>query len=180
MRYASHRRGTLRGILLSLLVAVTLTASATPPAARQGEHASANFALCRDGAPSCDPRQLSKSERVTVAAFEAGRNFAACATGEGRCDWTRLTDRQLNAVALARVSVAPVPAPPPELATFNMGQTVPAPDVAENGSYAGQLNANGVPKTVHVNGYYRKDGTYVRGHYRSPPNSNPPAKKRKK
>jgi hypothetical protein len=46
--------------------------------------------------------------------------------------------------------------------------------VAENGSYAGEPNANGVPKTVHVNGYYRKDGTYVREHYRSPPNSNPP------
>ena len=46
--------------------------------------------------------------------------------------------------------------------------------VAENGSYYGEPNANGVPKTVHVNGYYRKDGTYVRGHYRSAPNSNPP------
>jgi hypothetical protein len=25
------------------------------------------------------------------------------------------------------------------------------------------------PKTVHVNGYYRKDGTYVKPHYRSAP-----------
>jgi molybdate-binding protein len=41
--------------------------------------------------------------------------------------------------------------------------------VAENGSYYGQPNQYGVPKTVHVNGYYRKDGTYVRGHYRSAP-----------
>ncbi len=41
--------------------------------------------------------------------------------------------------------------------------------VAENGSYYGQPNAVGVPKTVHVNGYFRKDGTYVRGHYRSSP-----------
>jgi hypothetical protein len=45
--------------------------------------------------------------------------------------------------------------------------------VAENGSYYGELNKNGVPKTVPVRGYYRKDGTYVRGHYRSPPGSNP-------
>src|ERR1051325_1283735 len=30
-------------------------------------------------------------------------------------------------------------------------------------------------KTVHVNGYTRSDGTYVRGHYRSPPYSNPPS-----
>ena len=45
--------------------------------------------------------------------------------------------------------------------------------VAENGSYYGEPNVNGVPKTVHVDGYYRQDGTHVRGHYRSPPNSNP-------
>jgi hypothetical protein len=136
--------------------------------------------LCRDGAPSCDPRQLSKSERATVAAFEAGRNFVACVSGEGRCDWTRLTERQLNAIAEVRASVAPVPVPSPEQASVNTGQTAPVPDVAENGSYAGQLNANGVPKTVHVNGYYRKDGTYVRGHYRSPPYSNPPKTRKKK
>ncbi len=43
------------------------------------------------------------------------------------------------------------------------------PFVAENGSYYGELNDYGVPKTVHVRGYYRKDGTYVRGHYRSRP-----------
>lgn len=46
-----------------------------------------------------------------------------------------------------------------------------APYVAENGSYYGELNDYGVPKTVHVGGYYRKDGTYVRGHYRSKPGS---------
>ena len=44
---------------------------------------------------------------------------------------------------------------------------------AENGSHYGDLNENGVPKTVPVNGYFRADGTYVRGYYRSPPGSNP-------
>ena len=43
------------------------------------------------------------------------------------------------------------------------------PAVAENGSYYGEPNQYGVPKTVPVSGYYRKDGTYVRGHYRSAP-----------
>ena len=44
------------------------------------------------------------------------------------------------------------------------------PNVAENGSYYGEISVNtGRPKTVHVRGYYRKDGTYVRGHYRSKP-----------
>jgi hypothetical protein len=44
-----------------------------------------------------------------------------------------------------------------------------AKPTAENGSYYGQPNVMGVPKTVHVSGYYCKDGTYVRGHYRSKP-----------
>jgi hypothetical protein len=52
--------------------------------------------------------------------------------------------------------------------------------VAENGSYYGQPNVNGVPKTVGVSGYTRKDGTYVRGHYRSAPGSNPPSTRRRK
>jgi len=43
------------------------------------------------------------------------------------------------------------------------------PGVAENGSYYGEPNQYGIPKTVSVGGYYRKDGTYVRGHYRSAP-----------
>lgn len=39
---------------------------------------------------------------------------------------------------------------------------------AENGSCYGDIsNLSGKPKTVAVRGYYRKDGTYVRGHYRS-------------
>ena len=39
---------------------------------------------------------------------------------------------------------------------------------AENGSCYGDISKNtGRQKTVPVRGYYRKDGTYVRGHYRS-------------
>ncbi len=47
---------------------------------------------------------------------------------------------------------------------------VPSPvrSCAENGSCYGDISTvNGMPKTNHVNGYFRKDGTYVRGHYRS-------------
>ncbi|MFL6283566.1 MAG: surface-adhesin E family protein [Pyrinomonadaceae bacterium] len=44
------------------------------------------------------------------------------------------------------------------------------PPVAENGSYYGEISPRtGRPKTVHVEGYTRRDGTYVRGHYRSAP-----------
>ena len=45
-----------------------------------------------------------------------------------------------------------------------------SPSCTESGSCYGDISpATGSPKTVHVNGYYRKDGTYVRPHYRSPP-----------
>jgi len=44
------------------------------------------------------------------------------------------------------------------------------PPVAENGSYYGEISERtGRPKTVHISGYYRRDGTYVREHYRSSP-----------
>ena len=44
------------------------------------------------------------------------------------------------------------------------------PYCAENGSCYGDISAaTGRAKTVSVGGYYRKNGTYVRGHYRSAP-----------
>ena len=50
----------------------------------------------------------------------------------------------------------PTPAPP-----YGSG-------CAENGSCYGDVsNINGMPKTNPVSGYFRRDGTYVRGHYRS-------------
>jgi micrococcal nuclease len=46
----------------------------------------------------------------------------------------------------------------------------PGPRVAENGSYYGEISERtGRPKTVQVQGYTRRDGTYVRGHFRSSP-----------
>jgi hypothetical protein len=48
--------------------------------------------------------------------------------------------------------------------------TYSVPPVAGSGSYYGEISENtGRPKTVYVHPYYRKDGTYVRSHYRSSP-----------
>jgi hypothetical protein len=67
------------------------------------------------------------------------------------------------------LSTQPTRSPAP---TSSVG-TIPSPSVypsvGENGSYYGEPNAYGVPKTVYVNGYYRSDGTYVRSHFRSSP-----------
>ena len=61
----------------------------------------------------------------------------------------------------------------PASASTQSSETQPtagAPVCAENNSCYGDKSENtGRPKTIHVEGYYRKDGTYVRGHYRSKP-----------
>lgn len=73
----------------------------------------------------------------------------------------------------------PVALPRDEASTRPESNSKIIPLCAENGSCYGDPNVNGVPKTVHVRGYFRKDGTYVRSHFRSPPNSNPPKLRRR-
>ena len=49
-------------------------------------------------------------------------------------------------------------------------RTTPVPSTlcAENGTCYGDISSRtGLPKTVPVHGYYRSNGTYVRGYYRS-------------
>ncbi len=59
---------------------------------------------------------------------------------------------------------------PPSTSASEEITTFSGPGIAENGSYYGETSAlTGRPKTIPVKGYYRKDGTYVRGHYRSKP-----------
>lgn len=179
---------TLFRVLIALLLVLSALAAAGQDA-NVGETRS-NYSLCRDAEAGCDPRLLSIDERRVVAAVENGRNFSACVSGRGRCDWTRLSDSQLETLTEIRRQTAAeaaerrLSALGPVFASVEaeakyvhapevVGATKPRGQAGENGSYYGQLNANGVPKTVAVKGYYRKDGTYVRGHYRSKPKSNP-------
>ena len=65
-----------------------------------------------------------------------------------------------TAVASATRPTAARPSQPPA--------ATPKPACSESGScYGDTSEATGKPKTVYVPGYYRKDGTYVRGYYRS-------------
>lgn len=71
-------------------------------------------------------------------------------------------------------AVEPVPSYQPPFAepapVYQSPPVVPRYGCAENGSCYGDISElTGNPKTVHVGGYYRRDGTYVRGHYRSKP-----------
>ena len=80
----------------------------------------------------------------------------------------------LVVIILAAVSCARVTAPPSATTcthsanNYLVGPAF-APPIAENGSFYGELNQYGVPKTVFVHGYFRSDGTYVRSYYRSRP-----------
>lgn len=53
--------------------------------------------------------------------------------------------------------------------TKSRGVSIP-PYRAENGDYRGRDNDfNGRSEPVYVRGYYKKNGTYVRSHYRAKP-----------
>lgn len=75
-----------------------------------------------------------------------------------------------SAASLALVSQPTPKAQTTSLPTPTVSRFPPLiyPACAENGSCYGDISiATGRPKTVRVGGYYRRDGTYVRGHYRS-------------
>src|SRR6185437_4479520 len=120
------------------------------------EHAR-NLQACLSGFGYCDHSLLISAETPRVATAEHARNLQACLSGFGYCDHSLLTT-PIAAGGKVNTTVTPN-------TSTQSSPTSVAPQCAENGSCYGDPNANGVPKTVHVDGYYRKDGTYVRGHY---------------
>ena len=132
---------------------------------------SRNFHNCRAGIASrCDSSLLTDAQRDTVRQATLSRNFHNCRTGiASSCDSSLLTDAQQAAVTATRQPPTSSLAVP-STSAVREAEKVSAPGCAENGSCYGDISeATGRPKTVHVNGYYRRDGTYVRGHYRSRP-----------
>jgi hypothetical protein len=124
------------------------------------------------GSKSPDVSGLSSDDRTSIE--------AACSTSKylnGPASYHQCLQQQLRELSGSK---APGLSSENQVSQSGVTQTThPLPVsgtglCAENGSCYGDPNVNGVPKTVHVNGYYRKDGTYVRGHYRSAPGTNPP------
>ena len=109
---------------------------------------------------TCGHTAVAQQNNQSATDYQHRQNVSACESGWGRCNESLLTPAENTQLAVVHhrqtVLSTPVTAP-----------------VAENGSYYGELNANGVPKTVSVQGYTRSDGTYVRGYYRSAPGTNP-------
>jgi|ERR1035437_2284867 hypothetical protein len=111
---------------------------------------------------------LSYDDRSSIelacinAKVEGPATYHACLNQQ-----LRLLESQSASSARVRVKSPPQPGVPN---TAALPSTTPAasPLCAENGSCYGDISARtGLPKTVPVHGYYRANGTYVRGYYRS-------------
>ena len=138
-----------------------------------------NLRYCKSGSPLCNHGLLTGDEKTTVAQAERENNLQYCKSSSPLCDQALLTGYRAVVATGGHATDSGSPRvegliPDPSATRSPVGSVSGLPGVAENGSYYGEPNANGVPRTAHVDGYTRKDGTYVRGYYRSPPNSNPP------
>ena len=150
-----------------------------------------NVQACGYGIGQCSEGLLSPAEAAQVNTIRRRMNVQACEYGLGLCRKSLLTPSEAAVVRSTKAGqesfVIPYPltsmgetsaAPPTALDTqlnalLKVLPTPAIPAVAENGSYYGEPNNNGVPKTVLVNGYTRSNGTYVQGYYRSAPGTNP-------
>jgi hypothetical protein len=150
-----------------------------------------NVQACGYGIGECNEGLLSTTEAVQVTAIRRRQRIAACQYATGQCNQTEAAPSD-SAVACSTSSADQYLASPylptsmveiPTFASASLDAELNAllkvllpsvgASVAQNGSYYGEPNKYGVPKTVLVNGYTRGDGTYVRGYYRSAPGTNP-------
>jgi hypothetical protein len=126
-----------------------------------------NFSSCLSGYSACKLEDLSPEQRSKVAASNYERNLSRCLSGSPTCKLEELAATDLEKVRKGREEAAARTASP------SVGTSVPTyvpsgPGCAENGSCYGAVSTiTGLPKTIAVSGYYRRNGTYVRGHYRS-------------
>jgi len=150
-----------------------------------------NVQACGYGIGECNKALLLPDEAAQVLAIRHRMNVQACGYGIGECREDLLTPSEAAVVRSTRarqenfVMSYPLPSMVETSATVSTSldtqinalfkallTSVGAP-AAENSSYYGELNKNGIPKTVQVSGYTRSNGTYVQGYYRSAPGTNP-------
>ena len=150
-----------------------------------------NVQACGYGIGQCDERHLSSAEAAQVSTIRHRMNVQAYGCGVGQYRDALLTSSEAVAVRSTKAGQGSIAIPDPLPSIGEISTAAPtsfdtqinallrtlltsvSPPVAENGSYYGEPNQNGVPKTVHVNGYTRSNGTYVQGYYRSAPRTNP-------
>ncbi|MFK4720533.1 hypothetical protein ABIE89_001633 [Bradyrhizobium niftali] len=136
-------------------------------ASAAARRADRNFSSCSNGYASCKLGDLLPEQRERVAVAAKERNLSRCLASLSTCKVDELSADDLQNIQKKRQETAALPSA--------QGPIVPVPSYvprspgcAENGSCYGDVSAlTGLPKTVAVRGYFRSNGTYVRGHYRS-------------
>jgi hypothetical protein len=112
-----------------------------------------NLHACQRGYSSCDTSLLTEPQQQQVYQLQLGTNDTAALQFN--------IPRNIKPCGIDSSNCRSLPQLRP-VNPAHIGQC------AENGSCYGDISKlTGRPKTVHVRGYYRKDGTYVRSHYRS-------------
>jgi hypothetical protein len=132
--------------------------AARAPDSSSGNRANLQYCLIGNRI-GCRHNELQPDHLAAVRQAEYQANLQYCLTGNRiGCRHDEL--RGDDATAVAGVESGP--------ATPTAAPSQSSPACAENGSCYGHISAaTGRPKTVPVDGYYRSDGTYVRGYYRS-------------
>ena len=149
-------------LLFLSIFTLTATGKADTYAEVQKAEYERNLRTCLGGYPAlCDHALLSQehAEQAKRAEYGKSSNFGKYEASPPAHNYTP----PVNVVNQPYTTSYPPP-------TYNPPQTPPTYNApcAENGSCYGDLSSiTGLPKTVSVHGYYRRDGTYVRGHYRS-------------
>lgn len=120
------------------------------------------------------------SVSINADSFEYDKNLISCQHDFLSCNLSLLKDADKKDIDLAKIqlnqkiALAEAQKSSQNLivnqASSSASSQIAYKKCAENGSCYGDISSlTGRPKTVAVKGYYRKDGTYVRGHYRSKP-----------
>ena len=120
------------------------------------------------------------SAQIFADDFEYQKNLIACQHHFSTCDVNLLKRKDSKDIDRTKVELSKQLKEKAKLARINSSSSQAkigsssshsaSTGCAENGSCYGDVSVNtGRPKTIAVKGYTRKDGTYVRGHYRSKP-----------
>lgn len=115
-------------------------------------------------------KTISPDQAVLVMADANG--WSLISLGQDKFGWAQTSS--LRDALRAPPTVLATAEPAPATSSSSYQRPTPAPPVigtpacSESGSCYGDISSiTGLPKTTFVNGYYRKNGTYVRSYYRS-------------
>lgn len=128
----------------------------------QQSKADKNLFYCKHELPQCDKSLLSQKQILIIkqAEYDRDRNLLDCKMGKQNCDLTDLTEsqRQEARAALKKNNT--------QTQTYSTSRQYSEPSTSTR-SYNPTPYVPSSEKTVTVRSYYRKDGTFVRGHTRS-------------